>query len=192
MDCKINTKQTLISGSWLEMEKITYTDQHGQIRSWESVSRKSSLGAAVVIAVLKPSGKFILVRQFRPPTGGYTIEFPAGLIDNDESPEETALRELKEETGYIGRIKDSTIPVFSSPGLTGESVSLVFMEVDENDFVNSTTTTDFDDGEHIETFEIRLDDINGFLQARQSMGDLIDAKVMTYFQGLCANALIND
>lgn len=33
--------------------------------------------------------------QFRPPTGDYCLEFPAGLVDNNETPEEAALRELK-------------------------------------------------------------------------------------------------
>lgn len=40
----------------------------------------------------------ILVKQYRPPLGKYLIEFPAGLSDENESPETTALRELKEET----------------------------------------------------------------------------------------------
>lgn len=43
---------------------------------------------------------FIMVRQFRHGTGKISLEFPAGLVDPGEKPEEAAARELKEETGY--------------------------------------------------------------------------------------------
>ena len=41
-------------------------------------------------------------KQFHPPIGKVCIEVPAGLIDAGETPEECAVRELKEETGYVG------------------------------------------------------------------------------------------
>ena len=44
----------------------------------------------------------MLQKQFRPPVGKVCIEIPAGLLDAGESPEECAVRELKEETGYVG------------------------------------------------------------------------------------------
>jgi 8-oxo-dGTP pyrophosphatase MutT (NUDIX family) len=45
-----------------------------------------------------------LQKQFRPPIDQVVIEVPAGLIDEGESAEECALRELREETGYVGRL----------------------------------------------------------------------------------------
>lgn len=36
------------------------------------------------------------------------IEVPAGLIDAGESPEQAAVRELKEETGYVGKVTESS------------------------------------------------------------------------------------
>lgn len=46
----------------------------------------------------------VLQKQFRPPVAKVVIEVPAGLIDEGEDMEECALRELKEETGYIGEV----------------------------------------------------------------------------------------
>lgn len=46
------------------------------------------------------------------------VEFPAGLVDADESPEDAAVRELKEETGYAGRVLSLSPTIVSDPGLT--------------------------------------------------------------------------
>lgn len=49
---------------------------------------------------------FILVEQYRHPLGSKMLEFPGGAIDAGETSEQAAIRELEEETGYIGdRIK---------------------------------------------------------------------------------------
>ena len=59
-------------------------------------------GSAVIIVPITEDKETILVvqpRVFREDTVG--IEVPAGYIDANETPEEAALRELKEETGYV-------------------------------------------------------------------------------------------
>lgn len=52
-------------------------------------------------------------KQFRPPVASVTIEVPAGLIDAGETAEEAAVRELKEETGYIGVVSESSPMMFN-------------------------------------------------------------------------------
>ena len=70
-------------------------------------------------------------RQFRPPMNAMSIEMPAGLIDAGEDPQTAALRELYEETGYVGEVKGSpSPPIALSPGLTNERVCIVQVEVD--------------------------------------------------------------
>ena len=181
---EVLTKKRMASGKWLFLEEILYRDTHGLERKWESVSRTGKTGAVAIIAIMKPSGRLILVRQFRPPAGAHVIEFPAGLIDGNETPDTAAVRELFEETGYSGTIKSVTTPVYSSPGLSGETVRLVHMEIDETDLKNRNPETDFDDGEHIETFLVPLKGLRSFLETAYGKGDCLDAKLMTYAEGL--------
>jgi ADP-ribose pyrophosphatase len=61
--------------------------------------------------------------------GGYQYGFPAGLMDKGETIEETAKRELLEETGLtMSRIIKTSPPLFSSSGITDETIGLVFAE----------------------------------------------------------------
>ena len=46
----------------------------------------------------------MLQKQFRPPINKVVIEVPAGLVDAGEGAAESAVRELKEETGYVGTV----------------------------------------------------------------------------------------
>jgi len=55
----------------------------------------------VEILALTTDNKVILVRQFRPALGTFTLELPSGYIDSGETPEEAVTRELLEETGFV-------------------------------------------------------------------------------------------
>jgi 8-oxo-dGTP pyrophosphatase MutT (NUDIX family) len=54
----------------------------------------------VRVFTMSRRGDFLLVRQYRPVIERWTLEFPGGLRDPGESPEVTAARELREETGF--------------------------------------------------------------------------------------------
>ena len=74
----------------------------------------------------------VVISQYRAPVDRVCLEFPAGLIDGEEEPELAALRELKEETGYVGKVTSCSkaIPLAYEPGLTNSCFALVSMEVD--------------------------------------------------------------
>jgi ADP-ribose pyrophosphatase len=55
----------------------------------------------------------LLQKQYRPPVDQVVIEVPAGLIDPGETPEECAVRELKEETGYVGVAEEKSPIMFN-------------------------------------------------------------------------------
>ena len=60
-----------------------------------------------VVPVL-PGRRFLMVRQYRQGLARTTVEFPAGLVEAGEEPEQAASRELEEETG---RRAASLIPI---------------------------------------------------------------------------------
>jgi ADP-ribose pyrophosphatase len=55
---------------------------------------------AVAMIVVDAEGRWLLVRQYRYPAGRELLEIPAGTREGDDSPEATAARETREETGY--------------------------------------------------------------------------------------------
>jgi ADP-ribose pyrophosphatase len=92
-----------------------YEDETGKTRIWEAVShtnrpRICAVDAVQVVAILEKSTgpELLLEKQFRPPVGKVVVQFPAGFIGEGETPDQAAVRELKEETGYIGDVIQNT------------------------------------------------------------------------------------
>ena len=54
------------------------------------------------IIALTPEKKIVLVKQYRFGTSKSELEIPGGIIETGENPVEAGIRELKEETGYVG------------------------------------------------------------------------------------------
>lgn len=53
---------------------------------------------SVICCAMTIEGEFVMIRQYRPNIGQFTLEFPAGTICNDENPIDAARREFAEET----------------------------------------------------------------------------------------------
>jgi len=49
---------------------------------------------------LTDDGRVVLIEQYRHGTGEVSLEIPGGMVDEGESPQDAAARELLEETGY--------------------------------------------------------------------------------------------
>ena len=56
---------------------------------------------SVMILALTEDQKILLIKQYRHSVESFTLELPSGMIDNGETPQKAAERELYEETGYI-------------------------------------------------------------------------------------------
>jgi len=79
---------------------------------------------AVAIVALTESGNVILVRQFRLPAGKALLEIPAGVMRENEAPEECARRELAEETGTSPSHLVRLCSIYLAPGYSSELIHL--------------------------------------------------------------------
>lgn len=160
---RIESVERVGATKWLALDTYNWIDQEGNERKWDVAVRTTKdatsghADAVIIIPLLRSKlnpGKIetILVEQYRPPMRQSTFEFPAGLIDKDESAEDAALRELREETGFVG--EKCAIPpqvsrqVCMSPGMSNESVHVVLVEVDlDNPYNHGTPSPRLDAGE---------------------------------------------
>jgi ADP-ribose pyrophosphatase len=83
----------------LRVDSIELPDGREAIR--EVIEHPGAAG----VAAFDDEGRLLLVRQYRYPVGEALLELPAGRIDEGETPEQCAARELEEETGFrAGRL----------------------------------------------------------------------------------------
>ena len=78
-----------------------------------------SRGFAAVVPVTS-GGEVVLVRQWRQPVGGFTLELPGGGVEPAEDPRVAVRRELLEETGYEALDLSHLVSVHTSPGRSTE------------------------------------------------------------------------
>src|SRR5438046_6340745 len=80
-------------------------------------------GSAVILPAFD-DGTIALVRQYRHPAVRYLLELPAGTLDDQESPEAGAARELEEELGLVAGKLEKLSEFFVSPGFCEEKMWL--------------------------------------------------------------------
>jgi ADP-ribose pyrophosphatase len=136
---KVLFYQKLTNHKWLNLFKLHYTDTHNASRAWLLASRSKEPkaisritdppDAVVIVARHAVTGKIVVIREYRVPLADVEYGFPAGLVDAGETIEQAAARELKEETGLdVVKFTKISPPVYSSAGLTDESIAMVFLE----------------------------------------------------------------
>lgn len=141
-----------------------------QVTSVNGTSQREIIehNGGAVIAALTGDGKLIMIRQYRKPAGRVMLEVPAGKIDPGEAPEKTAVRELKEETGYTAGHIEYLTSFYPTVGYSEEQLYL---------FAAWNLTpgeTSFDENEDIEMEAIDLDVLCGMV----ADGKIHDAKTI--------------
>ena len=135
---KFNGIRKIHEGKFITRYDVDYTTAEGRPKTYEMISRNKRLETledlqnkkpdSVVMILTDESGERILVsREYRMALAQWIYNFPAGLIDPGETPEESARRELWEETGLtLTRISDVLDNSYSAIGFSNERNVCVF------------------------------------------------------------------
>lgn len=100
---KLLKTEYLVDAPWLKVAKETCELPNGKVIDdfytlWQP--------DWVLILARTTEGKWVMTEQYRHGTGKIALEFPAGIIDKGETPEQAAIRELQEECGYKMQVSD--------------------------------------------------------------------------------------
>jgi ADP-ribose pyrophosphatase len=141
---------------------------------WEFVGRANNIHASVILAV--EDGHVLLVEQHRVPLGGPCLELPAGLvgdIDKGESVEQSAARELEEETGYRPERIEVIGRFASSPGMVSETFTLV-----KAHGLRKVSEGGGEPSEGITVHRVKLAEVPAFVARKRGDGCFIDVKML--------------
>lgn len=130
-----------------------------------------------VIIIPEKEGKFIAVKQWRHGEKALSVEFPGGVIDRGEEPEEAAKRELLEETGYIAKKITKLGKVNPNPALFTNHLH-VFLAED----LTATGKQNLDEDEFINCMELSKDEVLEGMGTEQFPHGLMTAALCLYFK----------
>jgi ADP-ribose pyrophosphatase len=142
-------------------------------------------GAGVLI-YLTDIEKYVLVEQFRYPTSLALDEYPwiletvAGTVEDGETPEEAAIKEMREESGFIPNHIRLIAEFFTTPGISSEKIYLYYATALSTDVV--ATGDPHDDEEDIRVHLYSQTELSQLLHD----GKIRDAKTLIAVQyALC-------
>ncbi|MDY0234521.1 MAG: NUDIX hydrolase [Gudongella sp.] len=122
----------------------------------------------VAIVGITDENEILIVSQYRKAVDKILFELPAGKLEVNEEPKETALRELKEETGYSTEKLEYLLEFYTSPGFSTEKVYIFLAE-------NMTKgEQELESGEFIDVESYKIDDLLEMIKK----GDIIDSKTI--------------
>ena len=123
---------------------------------------------SVVVVPIDADGNVILVRQYRYPAERVLLEAPAGVVEESETPDDCAMRELQEEIGFSSRDLRALGGFWMSPGYCTEFMYAYLAK----DLVSSRLEADAD--ESIEVERVSISRVSRLIR----LGEIQDAKTI--------------
>lgn len=166
---KIRSITKLTDCKFLNLYKLELNNRLGEKKDYFVASRRKEenltcktgtheYADGVMMIPITTDDHLVLVKQFRPAINDYIYEFPAGLVDPGESVEETAKRELFEETGLkCVKFEYLIKPSYTSVGMSDEAVAVVKMLVE-----GTPTNANIEGDEDLEVVTIPVSEAKEF------------------------------
>ena len=154
IDYELIDKKVAYHGKRITVDELHYRNP----RTDQIIYREHVLaGNAAIIMPITDDGKFVMIRGPRTPIELKVLAFPAGMIEKGETPEEGAIRELEEETGYKANYIKELREVYPAIGYSNEK-TIIFLA---KNLVK--THRHLDETEDIEVLEIPIHEIKTML-----------------------------
>lgn len=134
------------SGSIVDFYTDTMQFPNGNTAKWDFIKHR---GAAAIV-VVDEEGKLIMVRQYRAAIEKYTIEIPAGGLNEGEDMKTAAMRECQEETGYQPVEAHHLLDLFTTVAFCNEKIGIYYT----NQIVKATRNLDEDEFVNVERYSL--------------------------------------
>ena len=113
----------------------------------------------VNVVALTTDGQLVLVRQFRYGINEFSLEIPGGVIDAGEDPVVAGVRELREESGFVGRNARLLGSIHPNPAMQSNRCHLVLVEDAQR-----SAELDWDPDEEMEIVTLPVDEVYALAQ----------------------------
>ncbi len=162
---KLVKKEVLHSDHWNDVERTTFELPKGElVKDYIIINCR----AVVMAFALTKGKKLILVREYKPGANKIVTQLPAGYIDDNETLEQAAVRELAEETGYAAPKIEKIGKIFNANGKMTANVTC-FIALD----AKKEKEQHLDEHEEIEILTVSLEEaekmvLNGTIDSADS------------------------
>ena len=133
-------------------------------------------GEAVAIFPITEDNKVIMIQEPRTPIGQVILAMPAGMIEPGEKPEDAAIRELEEETGYLASNIEFLREYYPSVGYSNEKLKIYLA----TDFTK--TEQHLDESEDINVIEVPLEELVEMLDKNEIITASTTIAIMHYLR----------
>lgn len=121
---QLRTSQSVYEGFY-QVQHDLFANGDGSSFCYATVATRSD--AALVLA-RSQAGLWILTKEYRYPMQKWLLSLPGGYMDGGELPEETAARELFEETGYVANQIRALGQAYPYPGISRQKIHYFFAD----------------------------------------------------------------
>lgn len=169
-------RELVYKGHIIDMYKDTVKIPNGNVAEWDFIGHK---GAAAVVPVTD-DGKLLMVRQYRNALDRFTLEIPAGGLENPDEPMiNCAARELEEETGFCSDNLEFLLSLRTTVAFCNEKIE-VFVA---RNLVKSRQNLDED--EYIDVMAYDVEELLGMIYSGKIEDSKTVSSVLAYYLKYC-------